>query len=135
MAGRADEASVPNKGIKIGLIVVLLGAAGLIAYTQRSTRVEQPDTPETATTYVCVECGHGIDLTAAQYAKMVTEGNRQRKEAGDLRGSSSLQCPKCQKFAVVMGGRCPKDGSPIPQQSKDGKPGRCKKCGYALMGQ
>ncbi len=135
MSGRADEGSVPNKGIKIGLIVVLIGAAGIIAYTQRSTTIEQSDTPETATTYVCMECGHGVDLTAARYAEMVAEGNKQKEQMGEMRGSSFLQCPQCQKFALGMGGRCPKDGTPIPQQTKDGKSGRCKKCGYALMGQ
>jgi hypothetical protein len=132
MAATADESSMPNKGIKIGLIVALLGAAGVIAYTQRSTKVEQPDTPDTATTYVCGECGHGVDLTAAEYAKMVTEGNKERQRRGEPRGPSSLKCPQCQNYAMAIGVRCPKDGTPIPPRSKDGKPGRCKKCGHAL---
>lgn len=136
MAGGADDGSVPNRGIKIGLIAVLLGAAGLIAYTQRSPSVAQPDTPDTATTYVCTECGHGVDLTAAKYADMVIEGNKRKKEAGgEPQGQSSLQCPQCQKYTLVLGARCPKDGTPIPQQGKDGRPGRCKKCGHVLMGQ
>jgi len=121
--------------LKIGLIVVLLAAAGVISYRHTRSDLEQPDTPDTASTYVCVECNAAIDLTAAQYAKKASEDRENTKPLGELRGYSFLKCPTCQKYGVIRGARCPKDGTPIPQQTKDGKPGRCKKCGYALIGE
>jgi len=134
MASDTDQFSVKTQGVKIALIVLCLGTAGFIAYTSTRTELEQPDTPDTATTYVCVECGEGMDLTAAEYAK-ISAGDRVRQApVGELRGYSFLECPKCHKHAVVRGARCPKDQTPIPQATKDGKPGRCKKCGYALIG-
>lgn len=134
MAINADEPSGRSKGIKIGLAVVLLAAAGLIALSQRDSKVEQPDTPDTATTYVCLECGHAEELTAAAYADRVVSEREDRAKAGSAGEASRLKCPGCKKLAVVMGGRCAKDGTPVPQQGKDGRPGRCSKCGKPLFG-
>jgi hypothetical protein len=133
MASGTDEPSVRSQGIKIGLIVVLLAAAGLIAYTQARSDLEQPDTPDTATTYVCVECNHGFDLTPAKYVALCESGGFQVGE-GHLRGTGFLRCPECQKFGGVKGTRCPKHGTPIPRITKDGRPGRCSKCGSSSAG-
>lgn len=134
MASNADDPSGRSKGIKIGLVVVLLAAAGMITFARQGSKVEQSDAPETATTYVCRECGHGEDLTAAAYAERVVRERADRAKAGASGGASNLKCPKCQKLTMVMGGRCPADGTPIPQQDKDGRPGRCSKCGKPLFG-
>lgn len=136
MMNGSDEPSARGKAIKIGLVVVLLGAAGVIAYTRSgSGKVEQLDTAETATTYVCVECSHSIDLTAAQYAEMVAKNHAEQPASKEPRGDSALRCPNCQKPALGMGVKCPKDGTAIPLRTKDGKTGRCKKCNYSPMGQ
>lgn len=133
MAHDDAEPSGRAKAIKIGLAVVLLGAAGLIALSQRSTAVEQPDTPDTATLYVCVECGHGEGLTPAAYVQLCEGGGVQEGQA-KLRGTALLKCSKCSAFGMVKGTTCPKDGAPVPRVSKAGEPGSCPKCKWNPAG-
>lgn len=135
MTNGIDESLVRGRGIKIGLIVALLVVAGFITYAQSRTDIEQPDTPDTVTTFVCMECNHAIDITAAEYADMVRAQTLERDQASEPgRGGSQLRCPKCEKPAMILGTRCPNDGTPVPQQTKDGKPGRCPKCGWTIFG-
>lgn len=130
MVSNVDESSVRSKGIKIGLAVVLLAAAGLIALSQGRSEVEQPDTPDTATTYVCIECSQAEDLTPAAYVKICDAGGVQEGQ-GNLRGAALLKCSKCGAFGMVKGTRCPKDNTPVPRIDKTGRDGRCPKCNWA----
>lgn len=133
MAHDDGESSGRSTAIKIGLGVVLLAAAGLIALSQRSTTVEQPDTPDTATLYVCVECGHGEALTPAAYVQRC-EGGGVQEGQGKLRGAALLKCSKCNGFGMVKGTTCPKDGSPVPRINKNGEAGSCPKCKWSSSG-
>ncbi len=133
MAENTAESTSRTRAIQIVALVLLVGAAGYLAFI-RGGSVEQLDTAETAATYVCVECGHGIDLTPAAYAKIITEARAARANTRETRGSSFLPCPKCGKAALGLGCKCPKDGTPVPQAGKDGKPGRCSKCGWVSFG-
>jgi len=83
---------------------------------------------------VCLECGHGFDLTPAKYVALAEKGDVGQSSDKQMRGGTFVRCPKCQKMASVIGTRCPKDGTPVPRFGKDGTSGRCSKCNWSIRG-
>ena len=134
MAANASNESSSVRPWQIILLVALLAGAGFLFLRPRASEMEQPDSPETAQTYVCLECGHGFDLTPAKYEQLDKAGGVQVTSVGTLKNAVFVRCEKCQKPACLSGARCPKDGTPVPRADKTGRPGHCSKCNWALFG-
>lgn len=137
MASRtAHDPARKSPVLKITIAVVALLAAG--AYTTYtlvgSDRVEQPDTAESASTFVCLECHHTFQLTPAAYVKLNRSGDIQVTNGDGPRGRRWVRCPQCRKFAAVLADRCPQDGTAVPRYGKDGKTGRCPRCNWTAIG-
>src|SRR5215475_11998410 len=90
------------KGVKIGVIVVCLGLAGYLFARGRHNTDEIPDTPESATTWMCRACNHDYSLTAKQFD--IEERRVTRKQD---RGIGPLICPQCGKEEAWRANRCP----------------------------
>ncbi len=111
------------------LSVVLVSAAGYLAWSRSGTQLAQPDTQDSAAPYICSACAHAFQLTPAGYSRLSKEGGIQRG-GEDGRGGLSLRCPKCGKFEAGPALQCPKDQTPFPLTGKNGAASKCPKCGW-----
>jgi hypothetical protein len=119
----------------LGIVAVVALAAAWALYALRTPgRVEQPDTPDSASTYACLDCGHAFDLTPAGYVRLAEAGKVKSAEGQEQRGRRLVQCPQCRKFSATLSDKCPKDGTVIPRFDKHDKAGRCPKCGWTSIG-
>lgn len=119
--------------VKIGVIVAALTAAGYFAWRAGSGASDQLDTPESAVPYVCLNCAATLSMTPADYDRAINTP-RPPPPAGSeepMRGrSSGVYCEKCGQRTLVLGTRCPKDGTVVAKRGKDGRSGKCAKCGW-----
>jgi anaerobic selenocysteine-containing dehydrogenase len=128
MSGTQPQESSRRQVILGAIAAAVLVAAGGLYFVRTRTDEGQPDTPDTAQTYVCLDCGHGEELTPARVDEALKNGKLQSSDPSNPRAPSYLQCAKCGKFMVVPGSRCSKDNTPVPGVDKAGKPGCCPKC-------
>lgn len=126
-----ESPSTRGRAVKVALVVVLLGVTGFITYSRTRAEPGQLDTPESADTYVCLECGQSFALTPAKLDNLLRNGGVQTRTLGALKGTPFVRCEKCGQFAALMARICPNDGTPLSPRGKDGKPGKCPKCGWS----
>lgn len=132
----SEHPSSRSSAIKIAVAIAALVAAGTFAAYNwiGSKEVEQPDTAESASTFVCLECKHTFDLTPAAYVELNRSGDIQVMNGSETRGRRWVRCPQCQKFAAVLADRCPRDNTAVPRYGKDNKIGRCPQCNWTSLG-
>lgn len=84
------------QGVKIAVVVVALGAAGIIFWRSGAGGASLPDDPETATNWMCDGCQHEYSLTLAEYADAEERANT----------SSPLFCPACDQQKAYIAATC-----------------------------
>lgn len=131
--GHAEQSEPSNKRKTIILIVALAALAiAAVAVGWRNREEKQPDTPESAMTYICTECKHVYALTPAGYEKLSREGGIKAPDNRESGGIVLFRCPSCGKFAAVPAVECPNDGTKLPRRLPNGRPGRCPKCNWSF---
>ncbi len=126
-----NDTSGLRKGLKIAVLVVALGLAVFLGLRGGSNE-GQLDTPASAEPYICLDDGHVVQLTPAQWQKLAEQGDVQEVAVGGDpdrvgRGSDArlmIRCPKCQQFTMGKAMPCP-NGSFVPVINKEGQPGKC----------
>jgi hypothetical protein len=137
-AGAGSEESRKPRGITIGVPAACLLAAVFVWVLWWRGQDGQLDTPASAARYVCPADGAVLEVTPARFEKMLksgqagpTEGPAGRSDGlAGRRGGLYVRCPKCGKRIMIMGTRCPKDGTVFAGTGADGKPAGCPKCGW-----
>lgn len=131
MASDTSGDSVPGTTwIKVGVLVVVLAAAGYFALRSDGD-TDQIDTPDSAAPYMCVECNTPFGLTPAGYERLSKSGGVKTITKGESRrGEVRFRCPKCEKFGGVPALVCPKDKTTFANISVKGQPNKCPKCGW-----
>ena len=84
---------------------------------------EIPDTPESATTWMCRACKHDFSLTARAFDIEERRVSRKRD-----RGFGPLTCPKCQKIDAWRANRCPIHHRMFFVADVPGSDGLCPDC-------
>jgi len=116
--------------ILIVALVALAATAVVSAWRNRDER--QPDTPESAISYICLECKHVFKMTPADYERISKDGGVKAPADAQTGGMVQFRCPSCKKLASVQAVACPNDGTMIPRRLPDRKPGRCPKCNWSF---
>lgn len=129
--GEGDKRTMVMQAVAI---LALIGAAGYLVLAGGEKKVEQLDTPESATPYYCLKCQHTWSLTPAKLDELIEAGGVQADERPGHHGYSLLKCPKCGEFAGVRSFSCPNDGTIVPGRTDTGEPGRCPKCDWTPVG-
>ncbi|NLX24218.1 MAG: hypothetical protein GXY55_21425 [Phycisphaerae bacterium] len=117
--------------IKLGLVA--LAFAGAVFFTMRGRgddEARQLDTPESARPYICLDDGHVFQVTPADF-KRLTE-----KLPPDDHGGNVLviPCPTTGQVTATPAEQCPNDQTYFPLRQKNGKFGKCPKCGWSRHG-
>ena len=129
----SEEGGTRSLVVKIAVIVVALGAA-LFFVLRGDSEGEQPDTEESADTYICLNCGHVFKLTPAEVAELGEEGG-----SGVLNEKKGLRfpvyrCPECGQIKGTQADECPTHHTFFPRRLEDGTLGRCPECGWSFFG-
>ncbi len=106
------------KQAKIAIIVVALSGSALIYFITRSGADPIPDTPESATGWMCQECEHVFSLTA------MAAGEEYRRAGGQ----PPLFCPACNEKQAYRAATCSTCGTKYFGFEVPGQPGVCPKC-------
>lgn len=125
------ENSKSALALKLGVIVVAVGAAGFFAF-HGGEPGEQPDAAEDAMPYICLDDNHVFNLTPKTFQDMSRQGDVKTDGQRLDEGRTFVRCPTTNQFTAVPAIKCPKDGTFFPGRVKDGTPGKCSKCGYTF---
>ncbi|MCZ6697666.1 MAG: hypothetical protein O7D94_01890 [Planctomycetota bacterium] len=105
------------KQAKIAIIVVALSGSALIYFITRSGADPIPDTPESATGWMCQGCEHVFSLTA------MAAGEEYRRAGGQ----PPLFCPACNEKKAYRAATCMTCGTKYLGFGP-GRTGACPKC-------
>ncbi len=98
-----------SKGIQYGALVAVV-AIGAGYYTLRAARKDTidrpPDTPESATHWVCDRCGAHVQLTAREEQRWEGDGTHVDRRAGASH-VIRFKCDKCGTFTLCRAKECP----------------------------
>lgn len=108
-----------NQG-KIAIVVVALGAAGIIFWKTSSGGEALPDTQESETLWMCSEnsCAHAFRLTAAACEKAEMRAGQQ----------APLHCQVCDKVLAYRAATCETCREKYFGADVPGSTGVCRKC-------
>ncbi len=126
-----DEQSKTALIVKLALVAVAAG--GAIFFTLRGGgdgEARQLDTPESAQAYICLDDGHVFQVTPADF-KRLTENL-----PADAGGGAILviPCPTTGALTATPADQCPQDKTHFARRQRDGRFGRCPKCGWSRYG-
>jgi hypothetical protein len=94
-----------------------------------SESARMPDTPESAQTYVCRECGHVFTLTPQARAELMARGGQVVREEMTAVRRALLPCPSCGAVQAVLARTCPICQSPYASTDRQGREHtKCPKC-------
>ena len=122
-----------SKLIWMGAIVVVLG--GLAAWRWFGPTGDAPtyvpDTADTQTDWMCLQCNTVIKLTARQVEDWRASSDKLAPERG--RGVvTRFLCDKCKTFTVVRAEHCADHDVWFPLQDLEGRDGDCAACRKAM---
>jgi len=117
---------------KVAVIVVVIGAAIIFFFRGGAEEEAQLDTPESATTYICLDDGHVFKLTPAAWEKLSKDGGIKTPNEDSRIGLTLVRCPTTKEYSAVRAAQCPNDQTWFPERMKDFTPGKCPKCGFAF---
>jgi len=109
-----------NQGVKIGIAVVALIAAGAMLFLF-SGRKEQSmaNADETKTLWMCTSCNEPVDITAGQIQQLA-------KDSGGP--APPYLCSKCKEKKLFRAMKCDKCGSAYFPSGVPDSTGVCKQC-------
>lgn len=134
MSGEQPGESSSVQLLKIAVIVVALAGAVFFLWRSRSEEEGQPDTAESAVTYICIDDGHTFEVTPAGFKRMSEEGKVKSSEADSELGGGVvlLICPTSGQSTAVRAIQCPHDQTWFARRLPDRTVGKCPRCGWSL---
>ncbi len=133
-----------NDGIKIGVSIAILGAAGLLWY-RLSGPEDIPDDPQSVTYWKCADCDHVMELTDRGYHQrraLTHQAMSQQSDKGTVQvvgRARALQkvliCENCEHISAHNSNKCPDCATVFRDRNKDGSYNLCPECGWARLGE
>lgn len=127
-----------SKGVKIGIVVIGLSAAGIIfAMSQKEPQAAIASDAKPID-LLCADCGNHFQMPYAEFiAKKVSvesteESDKPNAGAGRRRTKkvqeSVVTCPSCNASAARLASHCEEHDKYYPKTNPDGSNGRCPEC-------
>ncbi len=112
------------------LLVLLLGVAGLAGwfFVRGDPEKKLPDTAESATQWICVQCKKKIDLTARQFEEWRKSPDKIRRDPNYDASQVVFWCDDCKKFSVVRAFFCREHNLWYWTKDPEGRTGSCPEC-------
>lgn len=110
--------------VAVGVTLAALAALGL-RWWEAPPELRYPDTPDSATEWLCEACGRVELLTAREFQRRVPRG----ATGGAPGGMPSLTCGACSKLTLARAIRCDLHPDQLYLlRSRDGELDRCQIC-------
>lgn len=104
------------KNLKIAIIVLALGGAGLMFFLNMKKVEAIPDSPESKSLWMCNACKKTVDWTARQ----------EYENSGSA--APPLYCPSCKARELYRAQKCDNCGTAFFGTDVPGSSGVCEKC-------
>lgn len=119
--------SEKNKPILIGVAIVCLIVAGVIAYKSFSGSGGGSASNEPIP-MLCTACGNGWDMPFKDYQQMMSQGGVDPMMMGPMQ-RPQFDCPKCSKKAAMVASKCIHCGAYFIADYMRNPEYKCPKCG------
>ncbi len=113
--------------VLLGVLVLSGGLAALFFY-RGDPQATHPDTAESRTDWICVNCGRTVALTAREFEQWSSSPDKPRRDPNANLKQSVFFCDNCRTYTIVRALRCKQHDKWYWPRDPDGQPSTCPEC-------